>query len=194
MHNSVIALGSGSGIYHKQRLVPFGEYVPLEFISGKIMSIFELPLSSMSPGKNNQSALDIGNWKSRPLICYEIVYPELTAKTARLSDVLITVSNDSWFGASIGPIQHLQMAQMRALENGRYLLRGTSNGVSAIVNHKGAIIASSKQFKQEVLSGNFYLAHGLTPWSAFGYWFIYWLSPAIFFIAWLMHKHRLKTS
>jgi len=176
-HNSIVALGAGSGIYHKRNLVPFGEYVPLEKISSRILSVFDLPLSRMQPGSQKQDALRLNNWQSLPLICYEIVYPHLTAKAAQISDALITVSNDSWFGTSIGPLQHMQMAQMRALENGRYLLRGTGNGVSAIVNPKGKITARSQQFEREVLQGNFYLASGNTPWATAGYLAIYWLAP-----------------
>ena len=90
----------------------------------------------------------------------------MAAKAAAVSDVLITVSNDSWFGGSIGPLQHLQMAQMRALENGRYVLRSTGSGVSAIINAKGLITNRSEQFEQTVLSGEFMLMKQNTPWTA----------------------------
>ena len=170
--NSIVSAGNASGIYHKQRLVPFGEYVPFAATIGNIMAFFELPMSTMSAGEKDQAPISIHNWQSRPLICYEVVYPNLAAQAAQLSDVLITISNDSWFGASIGPLQHLQMAQMRALENGRYVLRGTGNGVSAIINHKGKVVSRSEQFKQQVVSGTFYITRGKTPWTTMGYYLV----------------------
>ena len=169
-YNSIITIGNASGIYHKQNLVPFGEYIPFANLLGNVLAFFELPVSSMQAGNADQAPLTIQQWQSKPLICYEIVYPGLTAKAAAVSDVLITVSNDSWFGGSIGPLQHLQMAQMRALENGRYVLRSTGSGVSAIINPAGKILARSEQFEQTVLTGEFKLMQQSTPWTAFGYW------------------------
>ena len=171
-HNSVIALGEGSGVYHKQRLVPFGEYTPLQSLLGSLMTVFELPVAKMKAGSATQAPLSIGQWRSRPLICYEIVYPALSAAAARSSDVLITVSNDSWFGRSIGPLQHLQMAQMRALETGRYVLRGTGNGVSAIIRPDGSLAQHSQQFQRQVLVGEFRATAGNTPWVAAGHWML----------------------
>jgi apolipoprotein N-acyltransferase len=96
------------------------------------------------------------------------VYPDLVADGAKHADLLVTISNDSWFGASIGPLQHLQMAQMRALETGRYLLRGTNNGVSAIIDHRGRIQARTAQFEEAILSGNAQVMLGSTPFASFG--------------------------
>lgn len=190
-HNSVIATGNAKGIYHKQHLVPFGEYIPFSHIVGKLMQFFELPLSSMQPGKKQQVPLRISHWKTQPLICYEIVYPALTAQAAQQSDVLVTVSNDSWFGASLGPKQHLQMAQMRAIENGRYVLRATANGISAIIDNKGKIVSQSRQFKREVLQGDFHLMQGSTPWTRYGYWLVHWLyaTPLAIRAAMLLNRH-----
>lgn len=171
--NSVATMGSAEGLYHKRHLVPFGEYIPFEGFFGTLMKVFNLPLSSMQPGKDDQAPLTIFNWRSIPLICYEIVFPGMTANAARKSDVLITVSNDTWFGASIGPLQHLQMAQMRALENGRYVLRSTGSGVTAIIKPDGSIAAQAPQFEEAILRGEFYLMDGLTPWTKWGYWLIH---------------------
>ena len=118
-----------------------------------LIAFFDLPMSAFSPGPQNQAPLQAAGFRVAPYICYEIVYPDLVAKSARNADLLITISNDSWFGDSIGPLQHLQMAQMRALENGRYLIRGTNNGVSAIINHRGQIVAATEQFVETSLSG-----------------------------------------
>ncbi len=166
--NSVVVLGQGSGVYHKQRLVPFGEYVPMEQWLRGLIAFFDLPMSQFSRGPAGQAPLAARGARLAPYICYEVVYPDLVASTAREADILITISNDSWFGHSIGPLQHLQMAQMRALENGRYLIRGTNNGVSAIINPRGQVVTASKQFVETTLTGTVVPMQGLTPFGRFG--------------------------
>ena len=101
-------------------------------------------------------------------ICYEVVYPELVRKSVEQPDLLVTISNDTWFGASIGPWQHLQMARMRALENGRYMLRATNNGVTAVINEQGHIVASLPQFEQAVLRAQVPILAGMTPFARYG--------------------------
>ena len=167
-YNGIVAMGLGSGQYDKQRLVPFGEYVPLERWLRGLIDFFDLPMSQFSRGAADQGPLQAGNHRVAPLICYEIVYPELTARGARHAELLVTISNDSWFGDSIGPLQHLQMARMRALENGRFLLRGTNNGVSAIINHRGDVVARSEQFVETTLVGDAEVMLGHTPFTSFG--------------------------
>ena len=167
-HNSIIALGHGSGVYHKQRLVPFGEYVPLEQWLRGLIAFFDLPMSSFTPGGDKQQPLRVGAYRAAPFICYEIVYANQVSEAARNTDLIITISNDSWFGDSIGPLQHLQMAQMRALENGRYVLRGTNNGVSAIIDHQGRIVKQTEQFVATTLVGPVNVMLGNTPFGSFG--------------------------
>lgn len=168
LHNSIIALGNGQGVYHKQRLVPFGEYVPLEQWLRGLIDFFDLPMSSFSPGPSAQPPLVARGHRVAPFICYEIVYPDLVAAAAREAELLVTVSNDTWFGASAGPLQHLQMARMRALENGRYLLRGTNNGVSAVIDERGRLLQQSAQFEETLLRGEAKLMQGSTPFSRLG--------------------------
>ncbi|WP_250654856.1 apolipoprotein N-acyltransferase [Alkalimarinus coralli] len=168
IHNSIISIGAGEGIYHKQRLVPFGEYVPLESMLRGLIEFFDLPMSSFSAGKPEQSALKEGSRLVTPYICYEIVYPDFVANNANDAEYLLTISNDSWFGRSIGPLQHLEMAQMRALENARYIVRGTNNGISAIITPEGAIQNQSEQFVRTVMTGEIYAMGGRTPFNIFG--------------------------
>jgi len=167
-YNSVVALGQGDGVYHKQHLVPFGEYVPLESWLRGLIAFFDLPMSAFSAGPADQPPLRAGAYRVAPFVCYEVVYPELVARAARRADLLLTVSNDSWFGHSIGPLQHLQMAQMRALENGRYMIRGTNNGVSAIIDQRGQIVARSEQYVEATLTGEVEVMLGNTPFGSFG--------------------------
>lgn len=170
IHNSIVSLGNGEGIYHKQKLVPFGEYVPLRAVFASLMQIFDLPMSSLAKGPSGQPLLTAGNYTLSPFICYEVVYPDFVRRRARGADFLVTISNDTWFGASWGPLQHLEMAAMRALENGRYMVRATNNGVSAIIDEKGNILSRTEQFRAQVLSGQVQMFRGTTPFSWWGSW------------------------
>ncbi|WP_416361425.1 apolipoprotein N-acyltransferase [Marinobacter sp.] len=169
-HNSIMAMGNGEGIYHKQKLVPFGEYVPLEGLLRGLIGFFDLPMSSFTPGPKNQSPLQANGTNVMPYICYEVAYPDFVAFNARNTGLLLTISNDGWFGDSIGPLQHLQLARMRALETGRYMLRGTNNGVTTIINEKGQMTERIPQFKRTVLTGEVFTATGSTPYMQTGSW------------------------
>ena len=162
-YNSIIALGLGTGEYRKQKLVPFGEYVPFEKSLRGLIQFFDLPMSNFIPGPNVPPILSACTLSVASFICYEVVYPDFVWKGARTAEVLITVSNDSWFGRSMGPLQHLQMARFRALETGRPLLRGTNNGVSAIIDHKGELLVTAPQFEEVVITGEVQPKTGLTP-------------------------------
>lgn len=177
-YNSLAGFGEARGIYHKRRLVPFGEYVPLERWLRGLITFFDLPTSYINVGPEGQRGLMAGEVGIAPSICYEVVYPALVAAGARHANVLLTVSNDAWFADSIGPLQHLQMAQMRALETGRYLVRSTNNGVSAIVDHRGRAVVRSEQFVATTLTGEVYPAYGRTPFMRAGHWPILWLALA----------------
>ncbi len=175
--NSAIAIGNGSGIYHKQHLVPFGEYVPLEKYLRGLIDFFDLPMSNFQAGSAGQAPLQAAGLTFAPFICYEVVYGDLV-RHAR-ADVLLTLSNDAWFGRSIGPLQHLRMVQMRALEMGRPFVRATSNGVTALIDARGNITARIPQFERSVLTGNIQGYTGLTPFARFGSWPILLLCVAI---------------
>ena len=167
-YNSIMGMGNASGIYFKQRLVPFGEYVPLEQYLRGLIAFFDLPNSVIHSGPKNQNLLSTEKYAIATFICYEVVYPDLVVDYAKQSDIMITISNDAWFGDSIGPKQHFQMAQMRALENGRYMLRGTNTGISAIISEKGQVLTKLPPFNQISAQGKAYLTHGTTPFAKFG--------------------------
>ena len=166
--NLALGVGEATGRYVKQHLVPFGEYLPLENWLRGIIEVFDLPMSSSEPGSPDQPLLAVNGAKAAMAICYEVIYPELVRKQASRADLLLTISNDTWFGESIGPLQHMEMAQMRALENGRWLLRGTNNGVTAIVDHRGKVRHQLPQFSAGVLRGGYRLMTGRTPYSRLG--------------------------
>jgi len=169
-YNSVVGLGPALGIYHKRRLVPFGEYVPLEDWLRGLIDFFDLPTSIISRGPWEQSGLQIGDVGISASVCYEVVYPDLVARSARDRQVLLTISNDGWFADSIGPLQHMQMARMRALETGRPMIRATNNGVSAFVDHRGQIEKRAEQFVQTSLEGSVQPRSGSTLFMRWGSW------------------------
>lgn len=166
--NTAIAIGLGDGQYVKRRLVPFGEYVPFERLLRGLIAFFDLPMSRAVAGAEQQEPLTLKSWRAAMAICYEVVYPELVRQSAKDADVLITISNDTWFGRSFGPLQHMEMAQMRALENGRWLLRATNDGVTAIVDARGHVVKSLPRFEPGVLTGEFSIMNGYTPFTRFG--------------------------
>lgn len=187
-HNSIIAIGAGTGEHHKQKLVPFGEYIPAENWLRGLITFFDLPMSNFTPGPAQTPRLMAGNLVIAPFICYEIVYPDFVSQHSQGSNMLLTVSNDSWFGASIGPLQHLQMARFRALENGLPLLRGTNNGVSAIIGHKGEVITQSPQFVEHTTVGAIQPRSGQTPFGRFGHWPALLLSVGLLVLPLLLPK------
>lgn len=187
-HNSMLGLGVASGFYHKQRLVPFGEYVPLQKWLKGLLDFFKMPISDFQVGSANQPNLNSGMMSIASSICYEVAYPELVAAQAADADILLTVSNDTWFGASIGPHQHLQMAQMRARENAREMLRATSNGISAFIDRKGKIISRSPQFERYILQGTVQAYRGHTPYQTFGNWPVLILCAGLLLITRLINR------
>lgn len=154
--------------YAKHRLVPFGEYVPLPGLLQPIIQLLGLPAPYVIQGPANQQPLQADALRIGMAICYEIAYPDLVRDQARRSNVLMTISNDSWFGHSIGPLQHMQMAQMRALENNRYLLRDTSNGWTGVIGPDGKLISDIPRFEPGVLHAQIHPMQGETLFTRTG--------------------------
>ena len=166
-YNGLIGLGSAEGSYRKRRLVPFGEYVPLESLLRGTIAFFDLPMSDFSRAAEYQPPLRLSATQLAAAICYEIVYPDLVATSVAETQLLVTVSNDTWFGASIGPHQHFQMARMRALETGKPLLRATNDGITAVADSRGQIIDQLPQFEPGVLRTRVTPHSGTTPFSRY---------------------------
>ena len=128
--------------YKKIHLVPFGEYIP--FIEGLrgIIDFFDLPMSNVSRGSQVQENIRIlDNIPISSPICFDIAFPNAVRKMNKSSSLMINVSNDTWFGNSIGPYHHLSIARVRAIENNRYTIRATNDGISAIITNKGTIVS-----------------------------------------------------
>jgi apolipoprotein N-acyltransferase len=169
-YNGLTTAGDAQGTYLKQKLVPFGEYVPLQDLLRGLIAFFDLPMSDFARGTPEQTLLQAKGYQIAPFICYEVVYPEFAASLAAQSDMLLTVSNDAWFGHSIGPLQHLQMAQMRALEAGRWMIRATNNGVTVLIDPQGQITERIPAFEESVLYGEVTPMQGLTPYLQWRSW------------------------
>ena len=173
-YNAAIATG-GDAIYRKRHLVPFGDFLPFESLLRGLIAFFDLPMSATTPGKSEQPLLRAAGIDLAMAICWEIAYPATVAADARQAGALVTISNDTWFGESIGPSQHFQIARMRAKENGRYLLRSTNDGITAIVDDKGEVVDRLPRFERGVLTGTFHTVSGTTPYSR-------WLHLPLWFV------------
>lgn len=192
-YNGITVTGTGQGTYLKQQLVPFGEYVPLQDLLRGLIGFFDLPMSDFARGPADQPLLEAHNYKIAPYICYEVVYPELAARSAAHSDLLLTISNDAWFGHSIGPIQHLQMARMRALESGRWMIRVTNNGITALIDPFGQITQQIPAFQEAILYGEVVPMQGLTPYLRARVWPLLILCLPLLILGWRAHMQERST-
>ena len=166
-YNALMSLGGETDFYFKQHLVPFGEYLPLRNLLGTLLQVMPLPVADFSAGGPDQSLLRAAGYPVGSSICYEIIFGSAIAATLPEAAWLVNVSNDGWFGDSPAPHQHLEMARMRALETGRYLLRATNTGISAIIDPQGHVRARSPQFETAVVRGSIRPYAGATPYVRF---------------------------
>ena len=125
--------------YNKRKLVPFGEYIPLDNFLRGLISFFDMPMSNMAKGDSSKQ-MNVGYGTFSPLVCFDIVFGEMVRKDVKNSNYLINVSNDTWFGNSFGPYQHLEISRIRAIENNIPIVRATNDGISALIDSKGTIV------------------------------------------------------
>lgn len=181
--NSILTLGKSgrdeyrydlSERYHKHHLLPFGEFVPFEELLRPLAPFFNLPMSSFSSGAFIQPNVYANGRHFAPALCYEIIFNDQVRQNVNdETDFILTLSNDAWFGHSIGPLQHMEIARMRALELGKPVIRSTNNGVTAVTDYQGKITAQIPQFETAVLTAQVVSTTGQTPYHQWGTWPLY---------------------
>lgn len=168
MYNAVITLGKESAIYRKDHLLPFGEYMPWQPLSGYILKKLSLRLGNFTAGGSHQPLLKAASYPFITSICYEDAFGDAAIAGLPEAAYLVNVTNDGWFGNSVEPHQHLQIARMRALETGRYLLRATNTGATAVISPNGRIIGQAPLFTTAVLTDTITPMGGMTPYAYLG--------------------------
>ena len=166
-YNSMLLLGSSQGAYHKRHLVMFGEYYPLRWLLDFMRSFINIPYSDLTSGSRNQPLMSVNETRLGVSICFENVFSRDIMTALPEANLLVNASNDAWFGDSLAPHQHLQIAQMRALETGRPMVRSTNTGISAFIDYRGRIIESTEQFKIQSITRDMLGRIGVTPFYYF---------------------------
>lgn len=167
-YNAVMEVGGDDAFYYKRHLVPFGEYLPLREWLGGLLQVMPLPVADFSTGTADQPLLHVDGHPVGVSICYEVIFGEEVIDTLPEAELLVNVSNDAWFGDSLAPHQHLQMARMRALETGRDMLRATNTGITAVIDQHGGILERGPQFEVAVVRASVQPRQGETPYVKWG--------------------------
>lgn len=168
-YNAVISLSEPPTFYYKRHLVPFGEYVPLRGLIGPALDILGAPMSDFAPGTEARllraAGIPVGAF-----ICYEAAFGAEVADLLPEARLLINLSNDAWFGDSLGPQQHLQIARMRAIETERPLLRATNTGITAVIDHEGQVLERAPQFEVAAITAEVMPREEATPYMRWRDW------------------------
>lgn len=192
-YNSLVKLDSEIESYHKRHLVPFSEFLPLRGLLMWMKDFLVIPMSDLSAGQMAKPLLRFKDYAMGVSICYEDAFGNEIIDALPQANILVNVSNDAWFGDSLAPPQHLEIARLRALETSRYLLRSTNTGISAVIDTQGAVIAQSPQFKTDVLVSEAIFQQGRTPYSIWGNWaVVILLGVGVMIIIWLSHRSASK--
>lgn len=181
-YNSLMLLGQQRDFYHKSHLVPFGDYVPLEWLRG-LIAFFDLPMSSFSPGVKGNNLLRVADFPVGLSICYEDVFSTELLPGLPQAKFLVNATNNAWYGDSFAPHQHLQISQNRALELGRPILRSTTNGISALIDYRGNLVEQTAQFQEAVLTVELQPRTGSTPYVQWGQLPL-WLLSLLMMLMW----------
>ncbi len=192
--NSVLALDAREfSWYDKHHLVPFAEFFPVPRFVRNWMRLMSLPYSDFTRGPPDQPALPAAHLRLGTTVCYEDAYGSSMLAVLPHADALVNVTNDAWFGHSSARHQHLQIARMRALEEGRYLVRAANDGISAIIAPHGEVIARAPEFSPETLVSHIVPYAGLSPYARVGNWLIVSLAAvALAYGLWVRNDTRLR--
>jgi len=169
--NSVLALDmriGKAGWYDKHHLVPFAEFFPVPGFVRSWLRLMNLPYSDFTRGAAHQEPLQAAGQKISASVCYEDAYGSTQLPALRTATMLVNVTNDAWFGHSTARYQHLQITRMRAMEAARPMVRAANNGVSAVIDDRGAIIATAPEYEANVMRAVIQPRMGLTPYARTG--------------------------
>jgi apolipoprotein N-acyltransferase len=170
-YNAIKVLGgTDEQIYTKRHLVPFGEFIPFRGVLTMLADLITIPMSDLSPGRGPVKPIEIDGIHYGMSICYEDAFGAEMRVQLPLANVLVNVSNDAWFGDSMAPHQHLEMAAMRSLEFGRPMLRATNTGITAHISARGEILSRAPQFQQSAIDVEVIPRSGSTPYVRVGDW------------------------
>jgi apolipoprotein N-acyltransferase len=169
-HNSVFSLGvSPPQVYEKIHLVPFGESIPLKPVFGWILDRWlHIPLDDQGRGSLLQEPLNVAGQQVAVNICYEDAFGEELIRSLPAANLLVNVTNDAWYGHSAAAQQHGQMAQMRAAETARVMLRATNTGATSVIDEKGRTLAALPEFTTARLDATVEGRVGTTPYVRWG--------------------------
>jgi apolipoprotein N-acyltransferase len=189
-YNSVFTLGeSDEQHYRKNHLVPFGEFIPLRPLLGWFINgVLDIPMGDLARGGEAQPPLHVAGQQVAPDICYEDVFGEEVIRHLPQASVLLNLTNDAWYGRSHAASQHNQIAQMRALETGRMMLRATNTGVTSIIGPDGRVLQQLPQHREAVLRGQAQGYAGVTPYVRWGNAAVILLIAAMLAYAWARRK------
>lgn len=177
-YNSVLALDDSVQWYDKDHLVPFAEFFPVPAFVRSWLRLMSLPYSDFTRGGAHQPPLRAAGLELATSICYEDAYGSAQLDELRKADTLVNVTNDAWFGHGSARHQHFQIARMRAIEAGRYMLRAANDGISAVIGPRGEVLARAPGFTRFVLHGSVTPRMGLPPYARVGNWLIVSLAAA----------------
>jgi apolipoprotein N-acyltransferase len=170
--NSVLALDDRLNSYDKHHLVPFAEFFPVPHFVRTWMRLMSLPYSDLTAGPATQPTLPAAHLELGATVCYEDAYGSSMLSVLPRADALVNVTNDAWFGHSSARHQHLQIARMRALEAGRYMVRAANDGISAVIGPHGELLARAPEFRPVALVSQIVPFQGLTPYARVGNWLV----------------------
>ena len=177
-HNTVTSLGTApQQMYRKIHLVPFGEFIPFKALLGSVYQLLSIPLTDFAAGDAGQQPILVAGQRLLLNICYEDVFGEELLDRVADTTIMLNVTNDAWYDRSPAAWQHLQISQARALETGRYMLRATNTGMTAIIDQHGHLLKLAPWFTEQSLSGVAQGYRGTTPYVRMGNWpVVAWLS------------------